>query len=146
MNFFYIFLVILSNINNSSDGRTLWQSVGLSNFADRWKTLDPFPSNRNELFPELKLYVFTKKMLVDTRYSKRVANVPKIDPLRLDNYTSELNKYSTVFYVFGFLDKPPSAIYEKFVNKTPVSLLFYAYTQRTWAAERVNVDLKKKST
>lgn len=87
----------------------------------------------NPQFPKLKLIVFTRKDL-----SSFVIKLETIDVENLGEYTTELNRFPTVLYIFGFLDKFSKFTAEGFFDLTTATLVGGTYLLQNYYAALVD--------
>lgn len=94
----------------------------------------PYAPKPNTQFPKLKLLVFTRKnLLKDLKIRWET-----IDVENLGEYTTELNQFPTVLYIYGFLDRPTKFTSEGIFDSTSATLVAGTYFQRNFLAAYID--------
>lgn len=114
---------------------SIWDLViGLNDLVSKYR--EPYPAKPDPLFPAVKLFVLSPLNILSRYAEDKPEFFDKIDPENLNEYTSKLNTYSTVLYVYGFLDKTAAVLDSsgRTAGATTTSLFTFAYFLRNFIA------------
>lgn len=115
--------------------KSVWDLViTLADLVGKYE--EPYPAKPDPLFPAVKLFVLSPLNIISRYFDDEARLYDKIDPENLNEYTSKLNAYSTVLYVYGFLDKTAAVLDSSggIAGATTTSLFSFAYGIRNLIA------------